>query len=71
MTRFIHLAQECGIQYYLCPEGTTEMHGFDREVEAFALRVAQEERERLLELMSDKWGLTRDYYAESLGIHLN
>lgn len=45
MTKVIDLAKQCGIVYYLTPEGTTEMHGTDRQIEAFAELVAEEERE--------------------------
>lgn len=45
MTKAIDLAKQCGIAYYLTPEGTTEMHGTDRQIEAFAELVAEAERE--------------------------
>jgi hypothetical protein len=45
MTTAIELAKRCGIAYYLTPEGTTEMHGTDRQIEAFADMVSSEERE--------------------------
>lgn len=32
----IELAKHHGIAYYLTPEGTTEMHGTDRQIQAFA-----------------------------------
>lgn len=48
MTKAIELAKQCGIAYYLTPEGTTEMHGTDRQIEAFAELVADAEREACL-----------------------
>ena len=48
MTISIELANQCGITYYLTPEGTTEMHGTDRAIEAFAdaVRAAERTKER-------------------------
>ena len=40
MTSAIDLAIKYGIAYYATPEGTTEMHGSDRQVQAFAEAVA-------------------------------
>ena len=42
MTKFIELAKKCGIQYYLTPENTCEMHGNDRQIEKFAHAVISE-----------------------------
>ena len=36
MTTAIDLAKHYGIAYYLTPEGACEMHGTDRQIEAFA-----------------------------------
>ena len=45
MTRATDLAIKCGIAYFLTPENTTEMHGSDRQIEAFAEAIRAEERE--------------------------
>lgn len=47
MTTDIDLAKQNGIAYYLTPEGTTEMHCTDRQIQAFADAVRLAERERL------------------------
>jgi len=44
MTTEIELAKQCGIAYYLTPEGTNEMHGTDRQIQGFAELVACEAR---------------------------
>lgn len=46
MTIEIEMAKQCGLAYYLTPAGTTEMHGTDRQVQAFADAVRAAERER-------------------------
>ena len=40
MTTAIELAKQCGIAYHLTPEGSTEMHGTDRQIQAFAEAIA-------------------------------
>lgn len=51
MTRAIELAKECGIAYYLTPENTKEMHGTDRQIEAFAERLKLEHLREFFEIM--------------------
>ncbi len=57
MTAAIELAKECGITYYLTPEGTTEMHGSDRQIESFAESV----RSEALKDAADKFDGTTAY----------
>jgi hypothetical protein len=45
MTIAIDVARRCGIAYYLTPENTCEMHGTDRQIEAFAEAIRAAERE--------------------------
>ena len=61
MTREIELAKQCGIAYYLTPEGTTEMHGCDRQIHAFANAIAAEERESILSSLR-----AREYQLDGL-----
>lgn len=51
MTQAIELAKAHGIAYYLTPEKTTEMHGTDRQIEAFAEAIRTEEREACAEIV--------------------
>ena len=53
MTTDIDLAKQHGIDYYLTPENTTEMHGTDRQVQAFADVVRLSERERIAESQAE------------------
>lgn len=72
MTKAIDLAKQCGIAYYLTPEGTTEMHGTDRQIEAFAELVAEAEREACAKVCDDiqakttQWGPMAGYCAETI-----
>lgn len=50
MTTAIEMAKACGIAYYLTPTGTTEMHGTDRQIEAFAEMIRAQEREACAEV---------------------
>lgn len=45
MTEAIEIAKRCGIAYYLTPDDTCEMHGTDRQIEAFAEAIRAAERE--------------------------
>lgn len=46
MTKELELAKLNGIAYYLTPKNTPEMHGTDRQIQAFAEAVRADERER-------------------------
>ena len=65
-------AKSFGIEYYLTPENTCEMHGTDRHIEAFANAIREEEREACAALAEETAaGRDAEAIAEAIRMRSN